>query len=140
MSEKTTAKKARESGTEADASVAETEAQPSATRSETATTEHDGLRVPIPTLGVRMTKVPLLPGPRTVASGVSSATTAVLHRVPDRESLLYYGGLGTAAATGLVSWPVATAIGLGVWVAEHARREVPASHEASPGREAPASR
>ncbi|MGK8556796.1 hypothetical protein [Nocardia gipuzkoensis] len=124
MSEKTTARKARESGTEAESAVPESGTKPS---EETATAEHDGLRVPIPTLGVRMTRVPLLPGPRTVASGVSSATAAVLHRVPDRESLLYYGGLGAAAATGLVSWPVAGAIGVGVWVAEHARQQSSAS-------------
>ncbi|WP_454196747.1 hypothetical protein [Nocardia sp. Marseille-Q1738] len=123
MSEKTAARKARESGTETEPPVAESGTKPSATGSETATAEHGGLRVPIPTLGVRMTRVPLPPGPRTVASGVSSATAAVRHRVPDRESLLYYGGLGTAAATGLVSWPVAAAIGVGVWVAEHARQE-----------------
>ncbi|TQM32798.1 hypothetical protein [Nocardia bhagyanarayanae] len=92
-----------------------------ATGSKTATAEHAGLRVPIPTVGVRMARVPLPPGSRTAADGVSSVTTAVLHRVPDRESMLYYGGLGAAAATGLVSWPVATAIGVGVWVAEHAR-------------------
>ncbi|WP_157128861.1 hypothetical protein [Nocardia amamiensis] len=114
MSEKTTARKARESGAEAEPAAPEA-------GTEKATAEHDGLRVPIPTLGVRMTRVPLLPGPRTVADGVSSATAAVRHRVPDRESLLYYGGLGTAAATGLVSWPVAAAIGVGVWVAERAR-------------------
>ncbi|WP_051021814.1 hypothetical protein [Nocardia araoensis] len=92
------------------------------TGSEAATTGRGGMRVPIPTLGMRMARVPLPPGPRTVATGVSSATTAVRNRVPDRESLLYFGGLGAAAVTGLVSWPVAGAIGVGVWVAEHARR------------------
>ncbi|MCP2279387.1 hypothetical protein SAMN04244553_1296 [Nocardia amikacinitolerans] len=115
MSGKT--KQARKPGTEPTEtapSVPESAGQPSATESNIG---NGGLRVPIPTVGVRMARVPLPPGSRTAADGVSS----VLHRVPDRESMLYYGGLGAAAATGLVSWPVATAIGVGVWVAEHAR-------------------
>ncbi|MBF6338210.1 hypothetical protein IU450_20270 [Nocardia abscessus] len=87
------------------------------------TTKRAGLSVPVPTLGVRMARVPLPPGPRTVAGGVASATAAVRKGVPDRESLLYFGGLGAAAVTGVVSWPVAGAIGVGVWVAEHARRD-----------------
>ncbi|MCP2292578.1 hypothetical protein ACFYT3_33455 [Nocardia amikacinitolerans] len=119
MSGKT--KQARKPGTEPTKtapSVPESAPEPSATESNIG---DGGLRVPIPTVGVRMARVPLPPGSRTAAEGVSSVTTAVLHRVPDRESMLYYGGLGAAAATGLVSWPVATAIGVGVWVAEHAR-------------------
>ncbi|WP_330230638.1 hypothetical protein OHA40_32620 [Nocardia sp. NBC_00508] len=123
---KTATKKVGESSSERPetaASVPNAETEPSTTGSDTATTERAGLRVPIPTLGVRMARVPLPPGPRTVAAGVSSATGAVRNQVPDRESLLYYGGLGAAAVTGLVSWPVAGAIGAGVWVAEHARRE-----------------
>ncbi|MFD8247022.1 hypothetical protein [Nocardia sp. NPDC059691] len=126
---KTATEKVRESGSESpekarSAPPTETEAP---TGSDTATAERGGVRVPVPTLGMRMARVPLPPGPRSVATGVSSATTAVLDRVPDRESLLYFGGLGAAAVTGLVSWPVAGAIGVGVWVAEHARRSpVPA--------------
>ncbi|MBF6229526.1 hypothetical protein IU470_31110 [Nocardia abscessus] len=91
--------------------------------SPTPATKRAGLSVPVPTVGVRMARVPLPPGPRTVAGGVASATAAVRNRVPDRESLLYFGGLGAAAVTGVVSWPVAGAIGVGVWVAEHARRD-----------------
>ncbi|MCC3332801.1 hypothetical protein [Nocardia abscessus] len=97
------------------------------------TTKRAGLSVPVPTVGVRMARVPLPPGPRTVAGGVASATAAVRNRVPDRESLLYFGGLGAAAVTGVVSWPVAGAIGVGVWVAEHARRDSDTAR--SPARE-----
>ncbi|MEU2253691.1 hypothetical protein [Nocardia xishanensis] len=125
MSHKTATKQARKSGSELSGTappVPESGRESSATGANAATEEHGGLRVPIPTVGVRMTRVPLPPGPRTVAGGVSSATTAALHQVPDREQLLYYGGLGAAAATGLVSWPVATAIGVGVWVAKHAQK------------------
>lgn len=122
---KTATQKVRESGPESPEkarSVPDTETR-SPTRSDTAAARRAAVRVPVPTLGMRMARVPLPPGPRTVATGVSSATTAVRKSVPDRESLLYFGGLGAAAIGGLVSWPVAGAIGLGVWVAEHARRE-----------------
>ncbi|MEV0338612.1 hypothetical protein AB0H49_06260 [Nocardia sp. NPDC050713] len=128
MSGKT--KQARKSDTEPTEtapSVAGSAGEPSATESNIGPAANGGVRVPIPTVGVRMARVPLPPGSRTAANGVSSVTTAVLHRVPDRESMLYYGGLGAAAATGLVSWPVATAIGVGVWVAEHARNAASAS-------------
>ncbi|MGQ4615249.1 hypothetical protein [Nocardia sp. R7R-8] len=132
---KTATEKVREAGSEVpetarSAPDAKTE---SPTGSEAATTERGGMRVPIPTLGMRMARVPLPPGPRTVATGVSSATTAVRNRVPDRESLLYFGGLGAAAVTGLVSWPVAGAIGVGVWVAEHARRSPVAAGDGAEG-------
>ncbi|MGY2008329.1 hypothetical protein ACW9HJ_24785 [Nocardia gipuzkoensis] len=103
------------------------------TASPTPATKRAGLPVPVPTVGVRMARVPLPPGPRTVAGGVASATAAVRDRVPDRESLLYFGGLGAAAVTGVVSWPVAGAIGVGVWVAEHARRD--SGNERSQARE-----
>ncbi|MGK8524417.1 hypothetical protein ACRS6B_23965 [Nocardia asteroides] len=118
---KTATEKVRETGSES------TEARGTETRAptgtSTATAERAAVRLPVPTLGMRMARVPLPPGPRTVANGVSAATTAVRKRVPDRESLLYFGGLGAAAVGGLVSWPVAGAIGVGVWVAEHARRQ-----------------
>ncbi|MEU2039993.1 hypothetical protein [Nocardia niwae] len=121
---KSSAQKVRESGSRSAeparaVPAAETESSPKAG---TSTTPHVRLRVPVPTVGMRMARIPLPPGPRAVANGVSSATTAVRNRAPDRESLLYFGGLGAAAVTGLVSWPVAGAIGVGVWVAEHARR------------------
>ncbi|MFE7747350.1 hypothetical protein [Nocardia sp. NPDC057455] len=121
---KTATEKVRASGSQARETappVPGAEAEPKA-GSHPATTARARLRVPVPTVGMRMARVPLPPGTRTVATGVSSATTAVRNRVPDRESLLYFGGLGAAAVTGLVSWPVAGAIGVGVWVAEHARR------------------
>ncbi|MGW4327882.1 hypothetical protein ACWEKR_18520 [Nocardia sp. NPDC004573] len=121
---KTAAQKVRESGSETPETaraVPDTKTEPP-TKSDAPATSRARLRVPVPTVGMRMARVPLPPGPRTVATGVSSATTAVRNRVPDRESLLYFGGLGAAAVTGLVSWPVAGAIGVGVWVAEHARR------------------
>ncbi|MFI9412940.1 hypothetical protein [Nocardia gamkensis] len=125
---KTATEKVRASGSQARETappVPGTEAESkteSKTGSRPAPTARARLRVPVPTVGVRMARIPLPPGPRSVATGVSSATTAVRNRVPDRESLLYFGGLGAAAVTGLVSWPVAGAIGVGVWVAEHARR------------------
>ncbi|MFR9749638.1 hypothetical protein ACL02S_01230 [Nocardia sp. 004] len=125
MSHKTAATQTRESGIEPSEALSpesEPETASPATESEPETTDRDGLHVPIPTIGVRTTRVPLPPGPHTVATGVTSATEAVRHRAQNHESLLYYGGLGAAAATGLVSWPVATAIGVGVWMASRVRR------------------
>ncbi|MTE16861.1 hypothetical protein [Nocardia aurantiaca] len=87
-----------------------------------------GLPVPVPMVGVHMRRVPMPPGPHAVAGGlahgassVTSSVTAMARSVaPDRESALFYGGLGALAVTGLLSWPVAAAIGTGVWVAGRA--------------------
>jgi hypothetical protein len=46
---------------------------------------------------------------------------AVRNNLPSRNTLLYYTGLGAAAALQVVSWPVAAAIGAGVWVASRTR-------------------
>ena len=62
---------------------------------------------------------------RTVAIGVGRTVGWVGRGLPgvirpDRpngQRLLYYGGLGALAAFGVVDWPVAAAIGAGVWVA-----------------------
>lgn len=50
---------------------------------------------------------------------------------PTGRRILYYGGLGLLAAVGMVEWPVAAAIGAGVWVATHA------DHQPGDGRARP---
>ncbi|MGY4101499.1 hypothetical protein ACW2Q0_18385 [Nocardia sp. R16R-3T] len=86
----------------------------------------DGMRVPVPTVGIHMAHVPGIPAPKSMASkvthSVSSMGDSVRHRVPDTEPTLLYGGLGAAAVFGLLEWPVAAAVGAGVWVATRARR------------------
>jgi hypothetical protein len=85
--------------------------------------------VPVPTVGVRPVQVSAphidMSGPRAAvtnaAHGVADAAGTVRGRLPDRNHLLYYGGLGALAAIGVMSWPIAAAIGAGVWVAGRAK-------------------
>jgi hypothetical protein len=37
-------------------------------------------------------------------------------QLPSPQRLIYYAGLGTLAAVGVIEWPVAAAIGVGVWL------------------------
>lgn len=99
------------------------EAPPEATKVKTA----QGLDVPLPTIGVRRVHIsmPHVPPPPAAISGLAHAAAAVPRAVgsnlPPRGKLLYYAGLGALAAFEVVSWPVAAAIGTGVWVASRAR-------------------
>jgi hypothetical protein len=52
-----------------------------------------------------------------VVTQTRSAGQAVRGSLPPTSRLLYYGGLGLAAITGVLEWPVAAAAGIGVWVA-----------------------
>jgi hypothetical protein len=45
------------------------------------------------------------------------AAQAVRANLPPTERLLYYGGLGLMATVGVLEWPVAAAVGVGVWLA-----------------------
>jgi hypothetical protein len=86
--------------------------------------QHDGgFTVPMLTVGVRRVHLPapgaVMAGALNGAAGVSDAVRDRI--MPDRQTMLYYGGLGAMAAFGVLSWPAAAAIGAGVWVAERAR-------------------
>ncbi len=66
-------------------------------------------------------RVPLLT-PRVPDVGAATAQTrwaaqAVRANLPSPERMLYYGGLGLLATVGALEWPVAAALGVGVWVA-----------------------
>jgi hypothetical protein len=98
------------------------------------TAGNDGLKIPVPTVGVRQVRVAMphvpqidLSTPRTVvvqvAHGVTAAPGVLRRHLPDRNRLLFYGGLGALAIFDAISWPVAAAIGTGVWVAGRARSE-----------------
>ena len=78
------------------------------------------LAVPVLVPWLRVVRL-RLPVPRTVASGAGSAMSTVRGHLPDQDRLAYYGGLAALAALGLVEWPVAAAVGVGVWVAGHNR-------------------
>jgi hypothetical protein len=91
-----------------------------------------GVRIPVP--NVPLPRVPL-PSQHDVIVGAVHVSNVVRENRPSADQLLYYGGLGALAAFGVVDWPVAAAIGAGVWIARrhgHERRE----SEARPGAEA----
>ncbi len=72
----------------------------------------------VPLVNVR---VPILRG-RVPDLGAKAAQTrwaaqAVRANLPPTERLLYYGGLGLMATVGVLEWPVAGAVGVGVWLA-----------------------
>ncbi|HEX6497720.1 MAG TPA: hypothetical protein VF054_01660 [Micromonosporaceae bacterium] len=62
--------------------------------------------------------IPQMPNP---LAGLRMAAGIVRAYLPPRDRLIFYGGLGAAAALGAVDLPVAVAIGAGVWVATHRR-------------------
>jgi hypothetical protein len=99
------------------------EAQGKATKIEAT----QGVDIPLPTVGVHRVhiSVPRVPAPPAAVSGLAQAAAAmpraVRNNLPSRNTLLYYTGLGAAAALQVVSWPVAAAIGAGVWVASRTR-------------------
>lgn len=81
--------------------------------------EH-GAAVPIPVVTPHMKIYKLhVPGPG-VHEVVVAGRSAAAH-LPPAERLAFYGGLGAAAVLGVISWPVATAVGLGTVIARRAR-------------------
>jgi hypothetical protein len=58
----------------------------------------------------------------SVAHSAGELPSTVRRHAPPRERMLYYAGLGTLAAVDVLSWPVAAAIGGGVWIASRSRR------------------
>jgi hypothetical protein len=72
----------------------------------------------VPVVNVR---VPVLRVSRPDLGGVAMQTRwaaqTVRANLPPVERLLYYGGLGLMATAGVLEWPVAAAVGAGVWVA-----------------------
>ncbi len=58
-----------------------------------------------------------IPGLGAGAAQTRWAAQAVRANLPPTERLLYYGGLGLMATVGVLEWPVAAAVGVGVWLA-----------------------
>jgi hypothetical protein len=70
-----------------------------------------GVHVPTPHL-------PHLPSSaRNAAKRTAFGLGVVRANLPKPRQLVYYGALGGLAAVGAIEWPVAAAIGAGVWVA-----------------------
>jgi hypothetical protein len=55
-------------------------------------------------------------------SYMSDAGHIVMGYMPPPDRMAFYGGLGLAAAVGMLDWPVAAAIGIGAIVARRASR------------------
>jgi hypothetical protein len=76
------------------------------------------------TLPLVNVRVPMLrarvPGLGAGAAQTRWAAQAVRANLPPTERLLYYGGLGLMATVGVLEWPVAAAVGVGVWLAGRA--------------------
>lgn len=74
--------------------------------------------VAVPVVNVRVPLLsPRVPGMGAVAAQTRWATQTVRANLPPVERMLYYGGLGLLVAAGTLEWPVAAAVGVGVWVA-----------------------
>lgn len=79
-----------------------------------------GLNVPVimPRLSIRHLHIPTFGLGEMGGGAVAAAGRSMSGRMPSRERLGYYAGLGALAAIGVIEWPVAAAIGVGVAVAK----------------------
>lgn len=90
------------------------------------------LTVPVltPQLKVRHLHVPI-GAPVPTGHDIAEAGRAVSSYLPPPSRLGYYAGLGVLAAAGVIEWPIAAAIGVGVAVAGLPRREEASSQRGS---------
>jgi hypothetical protein len=58
-----------------------------------------------------------VPYPASAVKQTVRAAEKVGASLPPPQRLAYYGGLGAMAALGALEWPVAAAIGAGMWIA-----------------------
>jgi hypothetical protein len=65
---------------------------------------------------------PRVPDMSAATAQTKWAAQTVRANLPSTERMLYYGGLGVLATVGALEWPVAAALGVGVWVAGRADR------------------
>lgn len=88
-----------------------------------ATAEEDrGTTVPVPVVTPQV-KVYRLHVPVPGMSYVGEAGRALAAYIPPPDRLAFYGGLGLAAALGVLDWPVAAAVGIGTMFARRAARQ-----------------
>lgn len=90
------------------------------------------LRLPVPHLSVPGLGLPT--AIERVARSAAGVVTTAGASLPAPRRLAYYGTLGVMAVAGALEWPVAAAIGVGVWVAGRPPREAePHGREAAVG-------
>jgi hypothetical protein len=67
-------------------------------------------------------RVPTPHVPEAAGRQVTDAARVVRSYLPERGPLALFAGLGAAAATGIINWPVAGAVAAGTLVAQRSRR------------------
>lgn len=87
---------------------------PKALQEEPAAREVRGATVPVPVPQIHTVQVP-------VGEGMQQAGQFLTRRLPPPGRLAFYGALGAGAVFGVLDWPVAAAIGLGVVIVRRAR-------------------
>jgi hypothetical protein len=85
-------------------------------RDETGLLGWTSMTVPVVNVQVPMLRA-RVPGLGARAAEARWAAQAVRANLPPTGRLLYYGGLGLMATVGVLEWPVAAAVGVGVWLA-----------------------
>jgi hypothetical protein len=63
-----------------------------------------------------------IPNPQPIAAPAAWVAQTALTRLPRKDQLLYYGGLGLLGLAGVVEWPVAAVAAAGVWIATRSQR------------------
>jgi len=90
-------------------------------RPEHAAHDRDLLAFDTPVMSLRIHR-PHLRLPRVSTEPAERAARAARSALPPPARLVYYGGLGAAAALGAIEWPVAVAIGVGTAIGQRMRR------------------
>jgi hypothetical protein len=93
-------------------------APPEATPPETGAELVTWQELPMPHLRVPVVHVGA-PSARSVIARAQWTARTIASAVPQPKRLLYYGGVGALAALGILEWPVAATVAVGVWVATH---------------------
>ncbi|MEV8511775.1 hypothetical protein [Dactylosporangium sp. NPDC051484] len=92
---------------------------------------HGGVRwgeLPLAHIRVPVVHLPM-PSARPLIAEARWVLKAVASTLPPPSRMLYYGGVGALAALGVIEWPVAGALAVGLWIA--GRRHTSGSPAAS---------
>ncbi|MGH3750012.1 MAG: hypothetical protein ACRDT8_21725 [Micromonosporaceae bacterium] len=76
-----------------------------------------GMRTP----DLHLPHVDLISPAKTAVARAAHVVETAQSKLPAPRRIVYYGALGALAAVGVLEWPAAAAIGVGVWVATQAR-------------------
>jgi hypothetical protein len=91
------------------------------TSAELARPPRRALTVPVLNVNLPVPEI-RVPNPPPIVAPAAWAAQTAFTRLPRKERLLYYGGLGLLGLAGVVEWPVAAVAAAGVWVATRSQR------------------